>query len=279
MGHFKRQEKPDGRQKRKQGYSQVAEADAEMPENRGFLRRLRLDKPHSKSDLLWGVIFTAGCAFLFYRSFWGLLCGVAVIPFAISIRRENRRQIRQADISGEFQTGISAVADAAAAGRSMEQAFLEAQKELVRMYGKDAACTQAFAKINQRVRMNEALEMPLMEFAYETGIPDLIHFAEIFRYAKRNGGNVTEIIGHAIRQMNARNAVREDIKTAVTARQTEQRMLTFLVPGILLFVTVTSPEYVQVLYHSVLGAGFMSGCLAVYLAAVWWSRKITAIDV
>ena len=156
---------------------------------------------------------------------------------------------------------------------------MEAQKELERMYGAEGACTQAFARINQRVRMNEALEAQLLEYAYETGIPDVIHFAEIFRYAKRNGGNITEIISNTIRQMNARNAVREDIKTALTARLTEQRMLMLLVPGILFFVTLTSPEYVQVLYHSFPGVCFMSGCLAVYLTAVGWSRKITAIEV
>ena len=70
-----------------------------------------------------------------------------------------------------------------------------------------------------------------------------------------------------------------EIRTAVTAKQLEQRMMLVLVPGILLFTTISSPEYGEVLYHTPLGVLVMTACLIGYLAAALWGDRIVTIEV
>jgi tight adherence protein B len=161
----------------------------------------------------------------------------------------------------------------------METAWVEAERELEKLYGRNAVITRAFAGMNRQVQMNEPIEKCLMRFAMESGIEDLYHFAELFRYAKRNGGNMAEIIRSTRNRFREKEAVLEEIRTAVTAKQLEQRMMLILVPGILLFTTISSPEYGEVLYHTPLGILVMTACLAGYLAAALWGDRIVSIEV
>ncbi|MGI5932333.1 MAG: type II secretion system F family protein [Eubacterium sp.] len=218
-------------------------------------------------------------AFLFYRSVFGLLWGIVLIPYIGKVRKQFRGSRRQAVIEEEFHTGMEAVSAALAAGYSVEMAWVEAQKELEKVCGPSGCMTQAFARMNKQVRMNEPLERLLLEFAYETGIEDICSFAEMFRYARRSGGDLTEMIRVTLRRMREKKEILNEIQTAVTARKLEQKMLLVLVPGILLFLTVSSPEYAQVLYHTAIGTVAMTGCLTGYLAAAEWARRIVDIQV
>ena len=48
---------------------------------------------------------------------------------------------------------------------------------------------------------------------------------------------------------------------------------------ILLYVDLAAPEFLEGLYHNPLGVGIMTSCLAVYLLAFIWGRRIVRIEV
>lgn len=233
----------------------------------------------ASGDLLIGVLLSAAAAFLFYRSFFGLAVAAVIIPFTGKMRSDERQKKAGQQTMREFRSAMEVISGALNAGYSMENAWREAEKELTKLYGPSAEMTRAFVRMNQQVRMNEPIETLFLREAAETGQEDICHFAEIFRYAKRNGGNMTAIIQDTLRKISEKIAVLEDIQTAVTAKKTEERILLLLVPGILLFVTLSSPEYVSVLYGTWMGRLLMSVCLAGYLAAAWWGEKIVSIQV
>lgn len=79
-------------------------------------------------------------------------------------------------------------------GYSIENAFIQAVEELELIYGRDSDITIKFRYIVVRLGQNENIEDIFMDFAEESKVEDIIYFAEIFRYAKRSGGDLISII-------------------------------------------------------------------------------------
>ena len=80
-------------------------------------------------------------------------------------------------------------------------------------------------------------------------------------------------------KMQEKTEVLQEIETAVAAKRAEQRMMMILLPVILLFITLSSPEYTGALYKNLAGVLVMSACLCGYLVVFFWSEKIVQIPV
>lgn len=226
-----------------------------------------------------GLAFTGLTAFLFYRSQIALLLGILFVP--LFLKRQKRQRDAESDrqLLRQFQSGIQAVTGALTAGYSVKNAWKSAQKEIRTMYGVQAEFYLALEEMNQKISMNEPVDLTFYAWAEKTGCEDIMNFAEIFCYAHRSGGNLTEIIRETSERMQEKKEILEEIENAVTAKRTEQKLMNLLFPGILLFVTVSSPEYAAALYHSASGVLLMTGCLAGYLILIRWSEKIVDIRV
>ena len=61
------------------------------------------------------------------------------------------------------------------------------------MYGGDSDIVVKFKHIVIRLGQNENLEDILDDFAEESKVEDIMYFAEIFRYAKRSGGDLMAV--------------------------------------------------------------------------------------
>ena len=174
---------------------------------------------------------------------------------------------------------MQSVSGALGAGYSLEYAWRYAQGDMQRLYGKDEDIVREFVYMNRKIQMSEPLEQVFYEFACNSGSEDIYHFAEILLHVKRSGGNLTEVIRTTTAKMQEKAEVLQEIEIAVAAKRAEQRMMMILLPVILLFITLSSPEYTAALYKNLAGVLVMSACLCGYLAVFFWSEKIVQIPV
>ena len=230
-------------------------------------------------DLGLALALTAAAAFIFYRSVWGMAAGILVIPYVMRMRQTERREKEQREMTEQFCMGMQAAAGALSAGYSAESAFAEAERELQKLYGRENRLCREFALMNKKVGMNEPVDAVFLETASRLGVEDILQFAEIFRYVKRSGGNLTAIIRDTVTRMREKTEILEDIRIAVAEKKSEQRLMMLLLPGVVLFISISSPQYAAALYHCASGILVMTVCLAGYLFAVWWSGRIMAIRV
>ena len=201
------------------------------------------------------------------------------MPFYIRRCVRHWEDRRRQQIRRQFVSCMQMVSGSLNAGYSMENAWKQAETEMAGLYGAEGEFCREMQKVNQRLAMNEPLEDILKDFAEACGVEEISDFAEIFRYARRSGGNLTEIIGNVVRQMQEKAEVLQEIEHMVAARKMEQRLMNILLPGVLFFITVSSPSYVDALYHNSLGVLAMSICLGGYLGCLTWSEKLTDIAV
>ena len=212
-------------------------------------------------------------AYLFYNSFISVIVLCLFIPIYVILRKKEDYKKRISRKTIEFSDGMQAVSFALNTGYSIENAYAEAVGELQLLYGDNSSIVKDFRMIVNRIRRNENLEDVMDDYAAR------MNFAEIFRYAKRSGGDIPAIIKQTVRIIREKAEVQREIDTIISGRKMEQRVMVFIPMGILMYLRITSDSFINVLYGNAAGIVVMTICLMVYGTAVLVSGKIVDIKV
>ena len=218
-------------------------------------------------------------AWLFYRS---IPAFVLLQPLAVCLQRNFRRKERkrrEQKLGGQFKDGLLAMAASLRAGHSAENAFEDAAGELAFLYGPEERITREFQRVTARTKMNVPLEQAVLELAARCSLPDIQTFSEVFLAARRTGGELGRIILDTAQTLAGRLEVREEIDTMLRGKQYEQKIMRAVPPLLLIYMDFTSPGFFSVLYETLLGRGIMTGCMGVYLAALYLAERISDIQV
>lgn len=206
-------------------------------------------------------------AYFFYHSLWAVIpLGAIGFYFFLDIRRKKAKKARN-ELTAQFRECILSVVSALQAGYSVENAFLESEKDMELMYGKYSLIGEELKFVRRGLQINITLEELLTDIAERSGCSDIGEFAQIFALAKRNGGNMTEIIRNSAGQIGKRIELQQEVQVLLGGKQMELMIMKLMPFGILFYVSLGNPGYFEPLYHNLSGIAVMTGCLAVYSGA------------
>lgn len=228
---------------------------------------------------IYAIGITAVIAFLFYRSFWGMVLLPITWKLVHDWLKKQQFQKRKSMLEAQFMHGMQTLGQSLQAGYSMENAWCEVEKEVGLMYGRNAQFYQHLKDMNCSIRMNVPMEQILLEFAYTSGIEEAINFAELFSYGKRGGGDWKKMIDTIIYRMKERYDTRKEIEVLVAQKQLEQRIMNLMPIGMLAFLQFAAGDYMAVLYHNGTGILCMTICLGIYAATLVLAEKTLQIKV
>lgn len=191
----------------------------------------------------------------------------------LRIRAEKGRRERE-ELVAQFRECMLAVTVLIQAGYSVENAFLECDQDMRLMYGADSLICQELKLIRRGLHISISLEELLAEFGVRSHCQEIIQFAEIFDIAKRNGGNLPEIIETSSGLIGRRIETRREINVLLGAKRMELSIMKAMPFAICIYLELSSGGYFDSLYHNVRGGVIMTGCLLVYLAAYAMSEFI-----
>lgn len=226
------------------------------------------------------VFFRVGIVlYLFYKSVFVVL--VAGIPAGIAgiyFGKKQRQRQWQRQINLEFREGLQGVAAALNAGYSVENAFREAKKDLLLLYGSRSALVPEFQELICQMELNCPVEQVLMNMADRSGVEDIRRFAEIFQTAKRTGGDLIHITRMTADRISEKIEVKREIETMIAGKEMEVKVMKWIPLGMILYFWTCSPGFLDCLYQ---GAGriVMTVLLGIYLFAWYWSERISQISV
>lgn len=226
-----------------------------------------------------GVIYLVITAFLFYNT---ILAAVVMLPylhFHLKKKEKDKKQKQDAQVNQQFKDGMLAISSALGAGYSVENALKSAARELADLYGENVVIVREFREINRKAAMNGNVEDALKEMAEHIEIEDAVYFAEVFRYAKRSGGNLVEIIEKTAGIISDKITVKEDINVLISGRKMEQKVMNMMPFGIIAYLRIAAYEFISPMYGNLLGVGVMTACLAGYMAAKTYAGKLIDIRV
>ena len=222
--------------------------------------------------------YGAGC-WLLYDSFWTWIgfplffcLGIHSVR-QMCIRRQKKRLART------FLPCAESFVVALRAGYSAESALRESRKDICRLYGKEEMMARELLYMENQLHVGVPLEQLFTDLAVRCGDEDIGSFADVFAAGKRTGGRLDQILTTTLQHMKEKQETQKDIEAEIASRQMEQRIMSIVPWGILLYLRVTSAEYMAALYTGVAGRGVMTVALGLYLMAWFWGRRITDIQV
>ncbi len=216
---------------------------------------------------------------LCYCSFWPLLPALpAGVFFWNYKRREGAKKSREM-LRYHFLDAMQAMLTAVRAGYAMESAVAEGRKELERIYGRQDDMVKELRFMEQQMHVGVPVEQLFFNLGQRSDVEEIRNFGEIFLIARRSGGKLDEIMEKLVRVLGEKIRVSREIEVRIAGKKMEQTVMSLAPGGMILYMKLTSPGFLDVLYHNAAGVLVMTLCLAVYGTGFWMGRKIVRISV
>lgn len=174
----------------------------------------------------------------------------------------------------EFKDAMEAIASALQAGYSLERSFKEAQTISIQVYGPDSSIACLLRKVNAGLQLNMPMDQLMDEMAKRSNLEEVQSFTDVIRVTRRYGGNLPEMIRNLVVILEDKLAVRAEIMAVTTSIRYESYMMDLIPAGIIWYMNLSAPEFLQSLYTGFSGRLFMTVCMVIYLAAVMWQFSI-----
>lgn len=229
--------------------------------------------------LFVSIVLSGVLAWLFYRSWWGMILLPAVYTGCLKSYKKVQIKRKKEVLLYEFKDMMQALSAALLAGYSMENAYRDVERELRQLYGEQSLMYMEVRQMNAAIAVNEPIEQVFLEFAKRSGCEEIESFAEVFVFAKRSGGDFVKIIRVAVQKLSGKIEVEKEIETVLAGKKLEGRIMNVMPLFILAYMTLCAGDYLDVLYGNLPGRAVMSGVLVGYVATLYMSAHILEIRV
>ena len=224
------------------------------------------------------IIIISMISFLFYDSFVSFFL---LFPMIIAYERRYENQLalkKREELEKGFLKALQSISTSLAAGLSPENAIIESVNDVERMYGKKEIIVEELRIIAGQIASGMRVEDALYDFADRCDIESVWDFALVFSIIRKNGGSYTKEISRCTQIINMSEQTKEEIKVLVRGKQYEQKIMSIVQLGIILYLRFSSGSFINNLYHNSLGIIVMSVCLAVYVLSVYIGEKICRVE-
>lgn len=231
-----------------------------------------------KKKFLYGLAGAAGWYGLTYIFYHNIFIGsISIVPFLVVFFRWQKQALHEKQlrcIRREFQELIQLLSGALRTGHSAENAMAEAADQLAAMEGEHAYLVGVLRVMLSKMSIGEPSEQVWLAFANVCEIEEIKEFAKAFALAKRSGASMPFILQKITVQLVLKVQTQEQIETMLAGKKFEQKIMNLMPAGILLYMSITSPQLLEVMYQTITGKLIMTVCLAIYIAAYVISAKI-----
>lgn len=201
-----------------------------------------------------------------------------IYPFA---QKKKLLRKRKDKLSLQFKEAIASLSSSLAAGRSIENSFIEVVNDLKLLYpDPNTYIIHEFEVINRRVENGETIERAIQDFSRRSDIEDIQNFSDIFITCKRTGGNLVEVIRRTSDIISEKIDIQQEVSVMVAQKRFESRVLSIAPIGMILLLKYSAGDYMKPLYEwGNMGPIVMTVCLGLLVLSYWLSQKIMNIKV
>ncbi len=230
------------------------------------------------TKLIAALLLVLFLCWFFYRSLKALPFLLPVgAAFLLGKEKDDRRKKKE-DLRRQFRDMVQSLAASLRAGYAVENAFSESYGEMLSLYGRNSEICMALRRILLGLKNNITVETLMEQFGRSSGVEEVTEFAEVFRAAKKSGGNLAEIMDRTAGMIGERIDTADEIKVAIAAKEMEQKIMNVVPFGIVFYISLTSPGFFDGLFGNPTGVLIMTGCLVLYLGAFLLGRKMTRFE-
>ena len=245
---------------------------------KSYWRQAICKKDYLKA-IIQGVILLFLVSYIFYGT-W--VCAILLSPYLFWYMKSWEKQMikkKKAEFRGQFKEAIQSMSAALNVGYSMENSLKETIKDVRNIYKKGDLIGKELSFIIRQLQMNIPIEQALEAFAIRTEDEDVQIFATVFALAKRSGGDLLSIIRNTVRELGGKLDVEREIHTMTAAKKLEFRILSIIPIGMVLYLKLSFPDMLRMMYGNLVGVIVMSVCLIFYAISYEVGKRIVEIEV
>lgn len=216
--------------------------------------------------------------YFFYRSLWAFFPLSAIGFLYWKMEKKALRSKKKELAREQFKELMLLVSTGQKAGFSVENAFLGSYGDMAALYGKSSSVCQILKILRAGGENHIAFSELWKEIALRMDITEIKEFAQVYEIAQESSGNMAEIMEKTAGIIIRKIETEKEIAIMLSARRLEQKIMNLMPFFIMIYISVTSPNYFSGLYHSFGGAAVMSACLSLYLLAYAISIRIISIE-
>lgn len=199
----------------------------------------------------------------------GSVVGIIVQP----IYRKMMKNRIQKQLLLQFRDLLDSLNSSVSAGKIINQAFVDAEKDMNTQYGSSSYICNEVRIINYGLSNSITIEELLEDFGRRSGIDDIVSFANIFAVSNRKGGNLKTIISETKSILCDKIDIEFEIQAQLNSTKNELNIL-MLMP---LIVVPMMSSFSQDSDNAMLNVIIKIAGLFVFVIAYIIGRKITDI--
>lgn len=225
------------------------------------------------------LVIDIAFSYLFYDSLPAFVVGLMGI-FPYILYRKKGLSIKRKDVLREqFLELIGVVSGKMRGGMSCENAMVDSISDMEGMYGRGSLICKELKLIEMRLNHQESLSVILKDLGKRSGVEDIYEFAEVFSIARAGSGKMRAVIEDTSVMMREKNETESEIYVLISGKRLEQRIMCIIPLVIMIYLKLQAGDFINVLYHNVLGITVMSACLIVYIISYLMAEKVVNIEV
>ncbi|MDO4648356.1 MAG: type II secretion system F family protein [Eubacteriales bacterium] len=241
--------------------------------------KIQLSKVEILKNILLGFGICTIVDYLFYESVWMMILWIPLQFLFLYVDKKQKIKKRKERLWGQFLMALKSMGTSLYAGYSMENAVRACRKELELLYGKQSELVREFRYMESQMEVSVPLEKLFLDLGERSRISDIENFAAVYQIARKTGGNLGEIMKKTSRMLEEKKDTEQEIMAAVAGRKAEQQIMSLMPAGIIFYLKMTSPGFLDVMYGNFFGILCMTIFLGIYIGAWILGIKIVEIRV
>lgn len=224
------------------------------------------------------LLFAIG--YVFYHS---LILSAILALFSVKAPKIRTRQIidrRKNQLSLQFKDMLYSLSSALSVGKSIETGIRDSLQDLQVIYpDPETDILVELGLILRGLGMNNTIEEMFSQFAKRAHLEDIDNFVDIFVTCKRTGGDLIEVMRSTSNTIGDKIEVKQEIETMISGKKYEFNFLMILPVIMVLFLTVTSGDYMAPVFTTVVGRIAMTIAILIFGLAYVIGSKIMRINI
>lgn len=234
---------------------------------------------------IWIRFFMAGYVLLavigqiFYGNVWfSFFFGLTIVFFTdrykrhLAIKRKNLMRNQFGDL-------LYALSASVATGRQLRIALQDAYVNLGYMYNANTPLMEELKMMNKSMTENREREQIILTgFAERSGVPDIQSFVDVYLSCRQAGSDLNQVIANASQVLMEKMSIEREIRVMTSQKQFEGKIISAMPILVILFLNLSSPGYLDVMYQTGFGRLIMTMALIGIFFAYLLTEKITNIE-
>lgn len=217
---------------------------------------------------------------LFYDSaFAGILlsacCGISFPRY-----RQAQREKKKGQLLIQFRDILYSISSAVSSGRTVAGAMEESVDFWKATYEDTDYIMQELRYMNGRIREGGEKDVDVLrDFAQRSGLEDVSDFVSVYESCRHSGGNLPLAINRATSIIGDKITLERELKTMMTQKVFESRIVALAPFAIILLLRIMSPEYLEPMTATGEGRFITTFALGLMAVSLIMMERINRIEI